>query len=49
MDYSYKASLEDAIHYLPGGVINTGGLNMPGKPEFIFSHGAGAYAYTTDG
>jgi glutamate-1-semialdehyde 2,1-aminomutase len=40
---------DDALRYLPGGVINTGGLNMPGKPTHVFSHGKGAYIYTTDG
>jgi len=27
----------------------TGSLNAPAKPEFILSHGSGAYVYTTEG
>ncbi len=47
--YPYSPTLDDAFRYLPGGHIMTGGLNSPARPTFLFSHGEGAYIYTTDG
>src|SRR5438552_18723497 len=49
MDQKTRPTLDDAVRYLPGGMYFTAGLNSPPRPEFILSHGSGAYVYTTDG
>jgi glutamate-1-semialdehyde 2,1-aminomutase len=41
--------LNQAVSYLPGGAIFTLGYNVPGPPEIVFSHGHGAYVYSTTG
>ena len=38
-----------APQYLPGGTYATIAHNVDSAPEFLFSHGSGAYLYTTDG
>ena len=37
-----------APQYLPGGTYATIAHNRDSAPEFLFSHGSGAYLYTTD-
>ena len=44
-----KMVIDEAVRYMPGGTYRTTGQNMPPPPDFIFSHGRGAYLYTTDG
>ena len=41
--------IDEAVRYLPGGTYATTTLDRSPRPDFIFSHGAGAYVYTTDG
>lgn len=41
--------IDEAVRYLPGGTYATTGLDRSSRPEFVLSHGAGAYVYTTDG
>ena len=41
--------IDEAADYLPGGVHWTIGQNERSRPEFLFTHGRGAYLYTTDG
>ena len=38
-----------APQYLPGGTYATIAHNVDSAPEFLFSHGSGAYLHTTDG
>ncbi len=38
-----------APRYLPGGTYSTIARDEDSAPGFLFSHGAGAYLYTTDG
>ena len=38
-----------APQYLPGGTYATIANNPDSAPEFLFSHGSGAYLHTTDG
>ncbi len=38
-----------APRYLPGGTYSTIARDEDSAPEFLFSHGSGAYLYTTDG
>ena len=42
-------TIDEAVEYLPGGTYFTAGLNVPPRPGFVLSHGAGAYVYTTEG
>ena len=41
--------IEEAMRYLPGGVIFTMGHNVPVPPDTILSHGSGAYVYSSVG
>ena len=41
--------INQAAEYLPGGTYHTLSQNPDSAPEFLFSHGNGAYVYTTDG
>ena len=41
--------VNQAAEYLPGGTYHTLSQNPDSAPEFLFSHGSGAYVYTTDG
>lgn len=41
--------IQEAADYMPGGIHHTIGRNPNSAPEFLFSHGDGAYVYTTDG
>lgn len=42
-------TIDDAVRVLPGGTYYTAGWHSPPVPEFILSHGAGAYVYTQEG
>ena len=45
-----KPELKDqARSYMPGGTYLTTSLNKNSQPEYLFSHGLGAYLYTTEG
>ena len=49
MDSRTRRSLADAAKYLPGGTYATASRTERSQPEYLVSHGEGAYLYYTDG
>lgn len=48
MDSRTRRSLADAAKYLPGGTYATASRTELSQPEYLVSHGEGAYLYYTD-
>jgi glutamate-1-semialdehyde 2,1-aminomutase len=46
---NHKKIMQEAAAYMPGGIHHTISHNPNSAPEFLFTHGDGAYLYTTDG
>ena len=46
---SALSAVKHASDYLPGGTYHTLAGNRDSAPKFLFTHGSGAYVYTTDG